>query len=85
MGLYASNGSINVTVVTGSSYVGMYAPDGSMNVTGSDGTGLHHRCGALSVTSSLDGNVLTGRYAPDKSMYINSSGFNNGSQYVTYI
>lgn len=32
-GLYAADGSYNVTVVDGTAFVGVYAPDGSYNVT----------------------------------------------------
>lgn len=57
-GLYAANGSINVTVVDGSTYTGLYAPDGSWNVVQVDGTtavGAYHACGALNVFKYVSG------------------------------
>src|SRR5258705_12077968 len=51
-GLYAANGTINVTVVSGASITGKYAVDGSWNVVqvfGGTFTGLNHPCGALNV------------------------------------
>lgn len=52
-GVYAADGSINVTVVSGSSYTGLYATNGSINVVLSPGTGyvgLYAPCGAWYVT-----------------------------------
>lgn len=51
-GLYAADGSYNVTAVTGATYTGLYALDGSLNVVQKDGTiltGLYHPCGAYNV------------------------------------
>lgn len=51
--LYANDGSINVTVVSGFQYVGRYASDGSLNVKLSDGAsfvGQYHSSGAMNVT-----------------------------------
>lgn len=70
-GFRAANGSINVTVVPGTSYTGFYAPDGSMNVIVSPGTsyvGAFHPCGAQYVTVS-PGTLVPYR-APDGSMYV---------------
>jgi hypothetical protein len=71
MALYAADGSINITVVDGSTYTGVYAEDGSLNVVVSDGSqlvGAHHPCGALWVTVS-DGDFSPIR-AADGSLYI---------------
>lgn len=57
MGLYANDGSINVTVVDGNSYVGAQAADGSLNVLvvdGSDYTGLLAGCGAVNVIAATE-------------------------------
>lgn len=52
MGLYATDGSINVSIVDGSTRTGLYATDGSWNVVKNDGStwcGLYHPCGAFNV------------------------------------
>jgi hypothetical protein len=46
VGRYAADGSIRVTLVSGSTYTGVYASDGSMNVVNEDGS-LYHPCGAV--------------------------------------
>lgn len=51
-GLYAADGSLNVTVVDGNTYTGAMAKDGSYNVVQNDGStykGLYHKCGAYNV------------------------------------
>jgi len=52
-GLYATDGSLNITVVDGSTNTGLYATDGSYNVVVSTGTSaagkVQHPCGALFV------------------------------------
>lgn len=75
MSLYASDGSLNVSVVAGSSYTGLYAADGSLNVIASPGTyvGIYHPCGALYVTPVTD-TSLHSYYAPDGSMYVTNTG-----------
>lgn len=86
MSFYAADGSINVSVVAGSSYTGLYAADGSINVvkaTGSVYVGAQHPCGAWWVTVSPGTNVP--RRAPDGSLYVNTSGANDGSQKVTVV
>lgn len=78
MTYYAANGSINVTVVSGSSYTGLYAADGSLNVFKAPGgsyVGLHHPCGALYVT--VTPGTLVPYYAPDGSMYVNTTSSTN--------
>jgi hypothetical protein len=71
-GLYATDGSTNVTVVPGTSLTGLYAADGSYNVVPSPGTGqvgLHAPCGAYYVTLVGAGS-LQGYYAADGSMNV---------------
>jgi hypothetical protein len=86
--LYAADGSINVTVVDGTSYTGIYAPDGSLNViksTGSFWVGSHHPCGAQYVTTTVGGFVPY--YAPDGSIYVTNLGMpsTNQGQPVTVV
>lgn len=85
MSAYAANGSLNVRVVDGLTYVGMYHPDGSTFVTGSTGSGRHHASGALSVTSAETPGILYGMHAPDGSMYVSSTISNNGAQRITFV
>lgn len=70
-GVRAADGSLNITVVDGSSRTGVYAPDGSINVVVSDGSGYkgaYHPCGAWYVTVT-DGSLSPYR-APDGSLNI---------------
>jgi len=74
MALYAADGSINVTVVPGTSRTGLYAADGSWNVVLSLNTtpvGVYHPCGALWVT--VVGSGDRGIYHPDGSLYVQES------------
>lgn len=71
MGLYAANGTINVTVVSGSAFVGAYAADGSLNVLEAPGNAFVGRtapCGAMYVTVAPG--TFVGSYAPDGSVYV---------------
>lgn len=54
-GIYAADGSINVTVVDGNSIVEAYASDGSWNVLVSDGANgpVRDPSGALRVTLTV--------------------------------
>lgn len=75
MSFYAANGSINVSVVSGTSYTGGYAADGSMNVIlapGSSYVGAYHPCGAHYVT--LSPGTLVPIRAPDGSLYVTTTG-----------
>jgi len=84
MALYAADGSTNVTVVDGNTYVGRYAPNGSMNVVVTDGstyTGLNHRSGAMYVVNT--NNPITSIQHPSGGMYVSDSPFSVGSNYVT--
>ena len=73
--LYADDGSIRVTVVSGYSITGLYAPDGSMNVIVSPGSGVlascYHPCGAMYVTlvPSAPSTPIS-YYAPDGSVNV---------------
>ena len=70
-GIYAADGSINVTVVDGSVRTGVYAANGSWNVIEAPGgtpVGAYHPCGALYVTVVTSG--LVGHYAADGSMNV---------------
>lgn len=52
MSIYSPDGSLQVTVMNGSTYTGLYAPDGSMNVVAGDTEhlGIMHPSGAMRVT-----------------------------------
>lgn len=87
-GYYAANGSINISVVDGSSYTGFYAADGSVNVVLSPGSGFvgaFHPCGAQYVTVSPGTSVPL--RAPDGSLYVNvqSAPSTNTGQPVTVV
>lgn len=72
-GLYAVDGSINVTVVDGSSWTGLEAADGSWNVVASNGSsfvGVQHPCGAYWVTPTSSASSV---YAPDGSLNVQQS------------
>ena len=62
----AADGSILVTIVSGTSVTGLYAADGSMNIIEAAGRGIYHRCGARRVTT-VPGTSVTGLYAADGS------------------
>lgn len=86
MSFYANDGSMNVSVVSGSSYTGLYAIDGSINVVkaaGSTPVGAYHPCGGLWVTVSPGTSVS--RQAPDGSLYVNTTLAKDGSQPVTVV
>src|SRR5882762_1322629 len=88
-GFYAADGSMNVTVVPGTSYTGLYAADGSINVvkaTGSTYVGAYHPCGAWWVTPAIAPTIgaLPIR-APDGSLYVSGTPFTNGAQRVNVV
>lgn len=88
MSFNAADGSINVTVVSGSSYTGIYAADGSMNVIAAPGNayvGSMHPCGAAYVTVSPG--TLVPLRAPDGSLYVTNAGMpsTNVGQPVTVL
>lgn len=85
-GLYAADGSINVTVVSGSSLTGLYAADRSWNVvlaSGSSYVGAVHPCGAYWVTVAPSGTHPL--RAPDGSLYVSETPFTNGGRKVTVV
>lgn len=87
-GYYAANGSINISVVDGSTYTGLMAADGSVNVvvsTGSSYVGAYHPCGAWYVTVSPG--TLVPLRAPDGSLYVSTAGMpsTNQGQPVTVV
>lgn len=89
MAYYAADGSMNVTVVGGTTYSGLYAADGSINVIASPGSsyvGLYHPCGALYVTPVTD-TTFRPLLAPDGSMYVTNTGMpaKNQGQPVTVV
>lgn len=79
-GLYAADGSINVTLVNYSK-TGLHAPDGSYYVVESPGTspvGLYHPSGAYWITET-DNTDVRPFYAPDGSRYVLVSGGEQGT------
>lgn len=86
MSAYAADGSLNVTVVDGNTYVGRYAPDGSTNVVVTDGstyTGLHHPSGAMYVVNT-NSNIISILH-PSGGLYVSDSPYATGSNNVTVI
>lgn len=83
----AADGSINVTVVSGSTRTGVMAADGSLNIIKSAGTspvGAYHPCGAMYV--SLPGAATKSIKAADGSMNVSKSGaYFSGTQRVTVV
>lgn len=92
-GAQAQDGSLNITVVAGTSWTGATAADGSINVVGSPGTsfvGMYHPCGAWYVTvAPASPTIPTPYHAPDGSVYVYVTlGLNNntlGGQPVTVV
>ncbi len=85
-GIYATDGSINVTVVDGTTRTGLYAANGSFNVVQNDsGTpiGLYHACGAYNVIVVTTG--LKGYYAVNGNMNVSVSPYNPGCTKVTVV
>lgn len=86
-GLYAADGSLNVSVVDGTSLTGLYAANGSLNVvvaTGSSFVGAYHPCGAWYVTAVTSG--VVGHYAADGSMNVAESPYTaTGAVRVTVV
>lgn len=88
-GVYAADGSMNVTVVDGLTITGIYAADGSINVVlassgGGGYLGAYHPCGAWWVTLVTSG--LQGKRAPDGSLNVEESPFpGTGATRVTAV
>lgn len=77
-GAYAADGSLNVTVVSGSALTGLYAADGSLNVVLAPSPvtafkGAYHPCGAWYVTLVTSG--VCGYYAADGTMNVAQTPF----------
>lgn len=68
-GFYADDGTVNVTIVDGTTAVKLQAADGSLNIIESDGNEgpLQHPCGAIRVTNANGDRV----HHPDGSWYKN--------------
>lgn len=85
MTLYAADGSLNVTVVDGSTFTGAQAPDGSLYVVKrTSEIGRYHPCGALLVTPITSTNTQ-GALAPDGSLFVSEAGYFQTSQKVTVV
>jgi hypothetical protein len=72
--IYGPNGSINITIVDGTTFTGLYAPDGSINVVEAPGgshTGAYHPCGALYV--EITDSPVQASYAPTGAIYVSTS------------
>lgn len=85
-GIYAVDGSLNVTVVPGTIYTGFYAADGSVNVIlspGSSYVGAYHPCGALyvSTTNTLSPSIR----CPDGSLFVYTGTYTGNGQKVTVV
>lgn len=89
MGFYAADGSMNVTVVDGLTYVGLHAADGSINVILAPGgvyVGAYHPCGAWYVTTAPVAPTIPNPIrAPDGSLNYSKTPFTNGGQHVTVV
>lgn len=87
IGIYAADGSWNITVVSGSVYTGLYAADGSYNVVVSPGgsqVGAYAPCGAWYVTRA-PASTLVGMRAPDGSLYVYTGAYTGSGQRVTVV
>ena len=71
-GIYAADGSLRVTVVSGSTYTGLFAADGSYNVVIVNSTdapvSVYHSCGAFRATSPSSSSF--GVIAPNGAFYM---------------
>lgn len=86
MAAYAADGSLNIRVVDGNTYVGRYATDGSTYVVVSSGsslTGFHHPSGAMNVVNT-DTAVLSTAH-PSGGIYVADSPYATGATRVTVI
>ena len=87
MPLYAANGTINVTVVSGSSFVGAYAANGSKNIQLAPESGFCGRvapCGAEYAVNSPE--QQQGLYAPNGAIYITDNpNSTSGALHVTVV
>lgn len=82
----ATDGSLNIAVVSGAARTGIQDASGNVNVVVSDGLsvkGAHHPCGAWWVTASPAG--YHGIKAPDGSLYVSVSPYTTIGQRVTVV
>src|SRR5271167_1513005 len=89
-GLYAADGSYNVTVVSGATYTGLYAADGSLNVvqdTGSVYKGLYNPCGAYNVVyvTTPVGTGPLPLYGPNGDWQVSTTPYTAGGKPVTVV
>lgn len=83
-GLYAADGSLNVSVVAGTSFTGLYAADGSWNIIhDTTNNGPYHPCGALRVTHVTTNQ--TDIYAADGSLNVSVSPYVTNSRNITVV
>jgi hypothetical protein len=85
MPLYASDGSTNVSVVNGNTYVGRYAPNGSLNVVQGDGTaytGRSHPSGAMYVVNA---GANVGKHSKTGGLHVSASPNTAGADRVTVV
>lgn len=85
-GMYATDGSINIAVVNGATFVGSISVDGALNVFQSvvaGNIGSTAPCGARHVT--ISGAPTVSRQAPNGSWNISVSPYTNGGQRVTVV
>lgn len=86
---YAADGSLNISVVDGSTYTGVKAIDGSTYVVQNDGTttysGAYHKCGALNVMKYVSG--ISNIRSPNGSLVVHvmAAPSNNTGQPVTVV
>lgn len=86
MARYAADGSLNITVVDGTSRVGAQASDGSLNViqvSGSSLVGTQHSSGAFNVVNT-DTAGIAGQH-PSGALLISDSPYANGTKRVTVV
>ena len=84
-GLYAADGTINVNVVSGASFVGYQGSNGGINVRQVDGTvvgPLQHVSGAINVLNAVGGEEK--HQHPSGARVITNSG-KHGAQGVTVL
>lgn len=86
MSISAGDGSLNVSVVDGSSYTGLRAPDGSLYVVNNNGSsfvGASNHCGGWNVTY-VTSDVSSIR-AQDGSLNVTTSPFVKGAMKVSVV
>lgn len=84
MAVYATDGSIRVTVVDGSTFTGAQAPDGSLYVVKrTSEIGAYHPCGALLVTPIVANDPIL--HASDGSLKVSETPYYQTSQRVTVV